>query len=86
MATGYEPGVSSRSNLFLYRLKDIVQYVSLFTLGHSITLLAGALGGIHANSYAVDAIIWFSLVYKAFDTMEALNDFSGLSRTASSPS
>src|SRR5215831_11671885 len=34
---------------FLYRLKDIVQYVSLFTLGHSITLLAGVLGGIKAN-------------------------------------
>jgi hypothetical protein len=54
---------------FLYRLKDIVQYVSLFTLGHSITLLAGVLGGIHANSYVVDAIIGFSVVYKAFDNM-----------------
>src|SRR5579862_4205153 len=42
---------------FLYRLKDIVLYVSLFTLGHSITLLAGVLGGIHANSYVIDAII-----------------------------
>ena len=27
---------------FLYRLRDVVQYVSLFTLGHSVTLLAGA--------------------------------------------
>ena len=35
---------------FLYRLKDVVAYVSLFTLGHSITLLAGVLGGIHANA------------------------------------
>src|SRR5712692_3962940 len=48
---------------FLYRLKDVIQYVSLFTLGHSITLLAGVLGGIHANSYVVDAIIGFSVVY-----------------------
>ncbi len=54
---------------FLYRVKDIVQYVSLFTLGHSLTLLAGVLGGIHANSYIVDAIIGFSVVYKAFDNM-----------------
>src|SRR5215510_7341839 len=54
---------------FLYRLKDIVTYVSLFTLGHSVTLLAGVLGGIHANSYIVDAIIGFSVVYKAFDNM-----------------
>src|SRR5436190_19480369 len=42
---------------FLYRLKDIVLYVSLFTIGHSITLLAGVLGGIHANPYLIDAII-----------------------------
>src|ERR1051326_115379 len=41
---------------FLYRMKDIVLYVSLFTAGHSITLLAGVLGGIHANPYIVDAI------------------------------
>ncbi len=55
---------------FLYRVKDIVLYVSLFTLGHSITLLAGVLGGIHANSYLVDAVIGFSVVYKALDNME----------------
>src|SRR5256885_11633246 len=55
---------------FLYRIKDVVQYVSLFTIGHSITLLAGVLRGIHANSYVVDAIIGFSVVYKAFDNMD----------------
>ena len=41
---------------FLYRLKDIVQYVSLFTIGHSVTLLAGVLGSIKADPYIVDAI------------------------------
>jgi hypothetical protein len=54
---------------FLYRLKDVVQYVSLFTLGHSVTLLGGVLGGIHANAYVIDAIIGASVVYKAFDNM-----------------
>ncbi|MBV9769548.1 MAG: HupE/UreJ family protein [Bryobacterales bacterium] len=62
---------------FLYRLKDIVQYVSLFTLGHSITLLAGVLGGIHANAYMIDAIIGFSVVYKAFDNMDGFRRFFG---------
>jgi hypothetical protein len=62
---------------FLYRLKDIVQYVSLFTLGHSITLMAGVLGGIHANSYVIDAIIGFSVVYKAFDNMDGFKRFLG---------
>ena len=55
---------------FLYRMKDIVLYVSLFTLGHSITLLAGVFGGIHANPYVIDSIIGFSVVYKAFDNMD----------------
>jgi hypothetical protein len=62
---------------FLYRLKDIVQYVSLFTLGHSVTLLAGVLGGIHANPYIVDAIIGLSVVYKAFDNMDGFRRFLG---------
>jgi hypothetical protein len=62
---------------FLYRLKDVVQYVSLFTLGHSVTLLAGVLGGIHANSNVVDAIIGFSVVYKAFDNMDGFKRFLG---------
>src|SRR5271165_3621095 len=62
---------------FLYRLKDIVQYVSLFTLGHSITLLAGVLGNIHANPWIIDAIIGFSVVYKAFDNMDGFQRFFG---------
>ncbi len=62
---------------FLYRLKDVVQYVSLFTLGHSVTLLAGVLGGVHANSYVVDAIIGFSVVYKAFDNMNGFKQWFG---------
>src|SRR3984957_3428298 len=62
---------------FLYRPKDIVAYVSLFTLGHSITLLAGVLGGFHANPYVIDAIIGFSVVYKAFDNMDGFRRFFG---------
>jgi hypothetical protein len=62
---------------FLYRLKDIVLYVSLFTVGHSITLLAGVLGGFDANPYAIDAIIGLSVVYKAFDNMDGFQRFFG---------
>jgi len=63
---------------FLYRTKDIVQYVSLFTIGHSVTLLAGVLGGLRANAYIVDAIIGFSVVYKALDNMDAFKHFFGV--------
>jgi hypothetical protein len=62
---------------FLYRMKDVVLYVSLFTLGHSITLLAGVFGGIHANPYVIDAIIGFSVVYKAFDNMDGFKRLFG---------
>src|SRR5207253_5962361 len=63
---------------FLYRLKDVVAYVSLFTIGHSVTLLAGVLGGIRANPYLIDAIIGFSVVYKAFDNMDGFKWFFGV--------
>lgn len=54
---------------FLRRLKDVVLYVSLFTLGHSTTLLAGVLLGFGVNSYIIDAIIGLSVVYKGFENV-----------------
>jgi hypothetical protein len=51
--------------------------VSLFTIGHSATLLLGVLGGVHANPYLVDAIIGFSVVYKAFDNMDGFKRVFG---------
>jgi hypothetical protein len=70
MVTGYDHLLFLVGVIFfLYRLKDIVQYVSLFTLGHSATLLLGVLGGVRANPYLIDAIIALSVVYKAFDNM-----------------
>jgi len=70
MVTGYDHLLFLVGVIFfLYRLKDILLYVSLFTIGHSVTLLAGALGGFHANAHLVDAIIGVSVVYKAFENM-----------------
>src|SRR5262245_59141118 len=70
MVTGYDHLLFLVGVIFfLYRLKDIVQYVSLFTVGHSATLLLGVFANVHANAYIVDAIIGFSVVYKAFDNM-----------------
>jgi len=70
MVTGYDHLMFLVGVIFfLYKLKDVVQYVSLFTLGHSTTLLVGVLGGVHANPYIIDAVIGFSVVYKAFENM-----------------
>lgn len=63
---------------FLYRTRDVLLYVSLFTLGHSLTLLGGVLGGIHANSYLVDAVIGVSVVYKALDNMDLFRTWFGV--------
>lgn len=54
---------------FLYRLRDVIVYVSMFTIGHSLTLLGGVLMNTGANAYIVDAIIGFSVVYKGFENL-----------------
>jgi len=70
MVTGYDHLLFLVGVLFfLYRLKDVLLYVSLFTLGHSITLLGGVLGDVRANAHLIDAVIGLSVVYKAFENM-----------------
>ena len=78
MVTGYDHILFLVGVIFfLYRLKDIVQYVSLFTLGHSTTLLLGVFGHVRANPYLIDAVIALSVVYKAFDNMGGFQRFLG---------
>jgi hypothetical protein len=78
MVTGYDHLLFLVGVIFfLYRVKDVVQYVSLFTIGHSVTLLSGVLGGIHANPFLIDAVIGFSVVYKAFENMDGFKRFLG---------
>lgn len=62
---------------FLYRLKDIGLYVSLFAIGHSTTMLLGVYFNIGINSYIIDAIIGLSVVYKSLDNMGAFQRWFG---------
>jgi hypothetical protein len=62
---------------FLYRLKDVSIYVSLFAIGHSSTMLIGVLFGWNVSAYLVDAIIGFSVVYKALDNLGAFRRWFG---------
>jgi len=62
---------------FLYKLKDVSIYVTLFAIGHIITLLGGVLFEIKFNPYIIDAIIGFSVVYKALDNMGAYQRWFG---------
>jgi len=56
---------------FLYRIKQVALYVTLFALGHSTTMLAGVYFGWNVNAYLIDAIIGLSVVYKALDNLGA---------------
>jgi hypothetical protein len=62
---------------FLYRTKEVLLYVSFFTIGHSTTLLFGVLSDITINSYLIDAIIAISIVYKGFDNLGGFKRFFG---------
>lgn len=74
MVTGYDHLLFLAGVVFfLSRPWQIVQYVSLFALGHSLTLLIGVLADISINAYLIDAIIALSVVYKALENMGAFN-------------
>jgi hypothetical protein len=78
MVTGYDHLLFLVGVIFfLYRLNDVLLYVSLFTVGHSTTLLLGVLGGIRADPYLIDAVIGFSVVYKAFENLNGFKWFIG---------
>ncbi len=62
---------------FLYRMQDIAIYVSLFAIGHSTTMIAGVLLDFGMNAYIIDAIIGFSIVYKALDNLGAYQRWFG---------
>lgn len=62
---------------FLYKLKDIGIYVSLFALGHSTTMLLGVYFGTSINGYLIDAIIGLSVAYKALDNLGAFQRWFG---------
>lgn len=64
---------------FLYRLKDVAIYVTMFSVGHSITLLVGVLAGLRLDAHIVDAIIGFSVIYKGFDNLGGFRRLLGFS-------
>ena len=78
MVTGYDHLLFLVGVIFfLYRMRDVAIYVTCFAVGHSITLLAGVLGGLHFNSFLVDALIGLSVVYKAFDNLDGFQTLLG---------
>ncbi|MEN7527471.1 MULTISPECIES: HupE/UreJ family protein [unclassified Cupriavidus] len=78
MVTGYDHILFLLGVIFfLYRLRHIGLYVSLFAIGHSTTMLLGVYFNIGINSYIIDAIIGLSVVYKALDNLGAYQRWFG---------
>jgi hypothetical protein len=79
MVTGYDHLLFLAGVIFfLYKLKDIALYVSLFAVGHSVTMLYGVYAGVNVNAYLIDAIIGLSVVYKALDNLGAYQRWFGV--------
>jgi hypothetical protein len=79
MVTGYDHLLFLLGVIFfLYRLRDVAGYVTLFAIGHSLTLLAGVWFNWHVNAYIVDAIIGLSVVYKAFENIGGFRKIFGI--------
>lgn len=78
MVTGYDHILFLLGVIFfLYRLRHIGLYVSLFAIGHSTTMLLGVYFNVGINSYIIDAIIGLSVVYKALDNLGAYQRWFG---------
>ncbi len=78
MVTGYDHILFLLGVVFfLYRMKEVGLYVSLFALGHSTTMLLGVWFGWGINAYIIDAIIGLSVVYKALDNLGAYQRWFG---------
>lgn len=79
MVTGYDHLLFLCGVIFyLYRLRDIATYVTLFAIGHSSTLLLGVLMKVSVNPYLIDAVIGFSVAYKALDNVGAYKKWFGV--------
>lgn len=79
MVTGYDHILFLLGVVFfLYRIKEITVYVSIFAFGHSTTMLLGVLYGWGVNAYIVDTIIGLSVVYKSLDNLGAFQTWFGV--------
>lgn len=60
---------------FLNNLRDIVKYVTAFTLGHSVTLIFATFNAIQLNYFLVDAVIALSVCYIAFANIDGFRKY-----------
>jgi len=70
MVTGYDHILFLLGVIFFLKdFGDVVKFISVFTLGHSITLIFATLYGIKADEHLIDAVIALSVLYKGFENL-----------------
>lgn len=70
MVTGYDHLLFLAGVIFyLTGFKDVVRFITVFTLGHSITLIGATYLGIKADEHLIDAVIALSVLYKGFENL-----------------
>jgi hypothetical protein len=78
MVTGYDHILFLIGVIFfLFRMREVATYVTLFSIGHSVTLLFGVLSGTNVNPFLIDAIIGLSVVYKGMDNLGLFEKWIG---------
>lgn len=76
MLTGYDHLLFIFGVIFFLRtFRDIVKFISVFTLGHCITLIFATFFKITANYYLIDAVIAVSVMYKGFENLDGFRKF-----------
>jgi HupE / UreJ protein len=60
---------------FLTRFKDIVKYITAFTVGHSITLIFATFNAVQVNYFLIDAVIALSVCYIAFHNLDGFKKY-----------
>lgn len=70
MLTGYDHLLFLAGVVFFLKIiKDIIKFITAFTIGHCITLIGATYLGITANEHLVDAVIALSVLYKGFENL-----------------
>jgi hydrogenase/urease accessory protein HupE len=76
MLTGYDHLLFLVGVVFyLTGIKDILKFITVFTIGHSITLILGTYLQIQVNEYFIDAIIALSVLYKGFENLKGFEKY-----------
>jgi len=76
MLTGYDHLLFLLGVIFLLNnTKDIIRVISIFTIGHCLTLIFATYFGISANYWLIDAVIALSVCYKGFDNIQGFVNY-----------